>query len=68
MPQKFRTARGWYEAAAGQNHADAQKTLGDMYRYGEGIKQNDKKACQWYKKAAAQGHEEAQKALNALKG
>ena len=39
-----------------------------MYRYGEGIKQNDKKACQWYKKAAAQGHEEAQKALNALKG
>ena len=32
VPQDFMMARGWYERAAVQGHADAQSALGSMQR------------------------------------
>jgi TPR repeat protein len=40
-------------AAAGD--ADAQKMLGIMYDYGQGVKKDPKKSLDWYIKAAGQG-------------
>lgn len=43
--------------------AQAQFTLGMMYRNGQGISQDDKEAGAWWSKAAEQGHVEAQEHL-----
>ena len=49
--------------AAEQGHANAQSNLGNMYRSGEGIPQNDKTAVKWYTLAAQQNYALAQYAL-----
>ena len=49
--------------SAEQGHADAQHSLGWMYRRGEGIAPDDKKAVSWFRKAAEQGHAGAQNNL-----
>lgn len=41
--------------AAGQQNADAQNCLGEMYQYGYGISPNDVEAVKWYQKAANGG-------------
>ncbi|WP_299394041.1 hypothetical protein [uncultured Desulfovibrio sp.] len=81
VPQDDGKACQWYAKAARQGHeaglktlkqlaeqghADAQFRLGEMYDYGEGVPQDDGKACQWYAKAAAQGHEAGLKTLKQL--
>ncbi|KAF9271679.1 hypothetical protein BGZ88_005747, partial [Linnemannia elongata] len=52
----------WAQAiiSASQGDKDAQVTLGDMYRDGEGIAQDYQAAMDWYLKAAGQGHVESQ--------
>ncbi|HKK16061.1 MAG TPA: SPOR domain-containing protein [Gammaproteobacteria bacterium] len=40
---------------AEQGNSQAQVTLGIMYDYGQGVKQDDKEAMKWYIKAAEQG-------------
>ena len=43
-----------------QGNADAQFSLGAMYRNGLGVPQDDAEAVKWYRKAAEQGHAKAQ--------
>ena len=45
---------------AEQGDAWSQHNLGDMYRKGEGVPQDDVEAAKWYRKAAEQGHALAQ--------
>lgn len=45
---------------AEMGRADAQNRLGEIYRLGRGIRQNDSEAVKWYLKAAEQGYDEAQ--------
>jgi TPR repeat protein len=46
--------------AAEQGDASAQFNLGQIYRKGKGVAQNDAEAAKWYRKAAEQGHVKAQ--------
>ncbi|MGE0239827.1 MAG: tetratricopeptide repeat protein [Parvibaculaceae bacterium] len=41
-----------YEAAAKQDHVEAQNWLGYCYQHGLGVGQSDAKAVEWYRKAA----------------
>ncbi|MBI3413892.1 MAG: SEL1-like repeat protein [Verrucomicrobia bacterium] len=51
----------WFRKAAGQNHTEAQYTLGDCYLFGRlGTEKNEVEAVKWYRKAAEQDHAKAQ--------
>jgi uncharacterized protein len=54
------------KAKAEGGDAEAQKTLGQCYANGEGVKQSYAQAAQWYRKAADQGNAAAQTALGEL--
>jgi len=41
----------WYRKAAEQGNTDSQNNLGVMYEYGQGVKQNKRKAKELYGKA-----------------
>lgn len=56
----FSQAIYWLYKAAEQNHSHAQKTLGDIFHYGQGLSKDDNEALRWYLKAASQGEIEAQ--------
>jgi hypothetical protein len=45
---------------AEQGDATAQVLLGNMYEYGDGVKQDGFESTKWYRKAAEQGHADAQ--------
>ncbi|KAF9082000.1 hypothetical protein BGX23_000203 [Mortierella sp. AD031] len=47
---------------------EAQYTLGDMYKNGEGVHQDSQAAMDWYVKAADQGHVSAQLSIGILYG
>ncbi len=49
-----------------QGNADAQFSLGAMYRNGLGVPQDYAEAVKWYRKAAEQGHAEAQSNLGVM--
>jgi TPR repeat protein len=51
---------------AEQGYADAQVSLGDCYRNGEGVTQDYKQAVYWFRKATEQGYTKAQSALKQL--
>lgn len=51
------------QAAAAKGDAEAQTLLADIYRYGEGVPEDDAEAIKWYRLAAEQGHPEAQTML-----
>jgi TPR repeat protein len=51
---------------AEQGDADAQDTLGFMYRFGQGVPQDDVTAEAWFHKAAEQGHRTAQYLLGVI--
>ena len=53
-------AFGLYKRAAEQGNVDAQGNVGNMYFYGQGVRQDKFKAFEWYKKAAEQGSPGAQ--------
>ena len=40
--------------------------VGDIYRRGEGVPQNDAEAAKWWRRAAEQGHTKAQYNLGAM--
>ena len=50
----------WYQKAADQGNASAQNNIGDLYYWGNGVKQDYEEAMKWYRKAAAQGNAIAQ--------
>jgi TPR repeat protein len=45
----------WFEMAAYQGNADAQKNLGILYSNGQGVAKDTKKSVKWLRKAAEQG-------------
>ena len=51
---------------AEQGHADAQRNLGAMYYYGDGVRQDYTLARQWFEKAANQGDAAAQTFLGLM--
>ena len=53
-------------AAAEQGAARAQFILGNMYRQGEGVAQDDAEAVRWYRLAAEQGLARAQYSLGLM--
>lgn len=53
-------------AKANSGLVSAQVALGEMYEYGNGVKQDYKKAISWYLKAAKQGAADAQTSLGLL--
>jgi len=59
VEQNYKTAIKWYEMAANQDNEDAQHTLGNLYRNGEGKKdavtKDLNKAMYYYKKASNNG-------------
>ena len=46
----------WYSAAAEQNYAGAQTSLGVMFSRGEGVVENCTMAAHWFELAAAQSY------------
>ena len=59
----FATALREWKPLAEQGHAVAQYNLGLMYRYGDGVSQNNKTATKWFRVAAEQGYADAQYSL-----
>lgn len=49
-----------FQRLAQQGHAGAQHALGQMYRHGLGVRQDDAQATEWFLKAARQGVGQAQ--------
>jgi len=56
QPQNDTEAVALFRKAAEQGNADAQNTLGWMYREGRGVPQSDTEAVAWFRKAAEQGN------------
>jgi TPR repeat protein len=56
----------WYQKAAEQGFALAQKNLGDMHFLGRGVPQDDANAARWWEKAAGQSNAEAQFMLSLM--
>jgi general secretion pathway protein A len=55
-----------YRGAAEQGDAQAQFSLGLMYKEGREMKQDYEEAVRWYRKAAEQGHAQAQTNLGLM--
>jgi TPR repeat protein len=53
-------------AAADKSDVGARVALGDRYRFGDGVSQDDVKAAKWYRLAADQGHAKAQFELGVM--
>jgi TPR repeat protein len=51
--QDYTEAVRWYRLAAEQGHAQAQNNLGDLYRNGLGVPQDDMTAHMWFNLAAS---------------
>ena len=54
-----REAVKWFARAAEQGSVEAMYLLGECYRDGSGVDEDQKKAVEWFTKAAERGHEEA---------
>ena len=54
---------GLLRVKAEAGDAEAQNTLGNKYRLGQGVSEDDAQAVSWYRKAAQQGHAKAQYSL-----
>ncbi len=62
----YPVAQGEFLALAERGHRDAQFSLGQMYRFGTGVPQDDVEALAWFRKAAHHGHADAQSILGFL--
>ena len=51
---------------AEQGDVDAQFSLGEMSKKGQGVPRDDAEALKWYRRAAAQGHADAQNNLGII--
>jgi TPR repeat protein len=56
----FVTALREWESLAEQGNSSAQYNLGQLYRNGQGVPQDNRTAVKWFKLAAAQGNADAQ--------
>lgn len=52
-----------FRRLAGEDNPGAAYYLGEMFRYGRGVRQDDAKAVVWYRRAAKQGHALAQRKM-----
>lgn len=59
-------AAKWFENAAEQGNAYAQKMLGDLYEQGRGVPKNLKLSADWREKSANRGNTEAQMMLGKM--
>jgi TPR repeat protein len=66
VKKDYTQAFSWYLKSANQNHAEAQYSLGVMYKNGYGVTQDYKEAINWYSKAANQGYAPAQNNLGGM--
>ena len=57
-----------YKKKAEQGDAEAQCSLGDCYRLGQGVEQDYSAAFKWYQLSAEQGYSDAQYCLGLLYG
>lgn len=57
-----------FKQAASRGHVEAQRYLGDCYRFGWGVEEDKQQAVYWYEKAARQGDNEALKLLDEARG
>jgi len=48
-----------YDNATWRNDTVSQRTMGDMFRIGQGAPQDDAKAMEWYSQACSEGMQEA---------
>ena len=60
VTQDDKQALDWFQKAASQGLAKAEKNLGDMYFFGHGIDKDYAQALTWYTKAADQKFADAQ--------
>ena len=56
----YESAFNMFKQAAEHGNAEAQDTLGEMYKWGRGVERDDAEALSWYRKAAEQGNADAQ--------
>ena len=61
--KNYEAAAEFFEKAANQGHVLAQRSIGDCYYKGQGVRRNYTKAAEWYEKAASQGDAGAQNSL-----
>ncbi len=61
-------AARWYRKAADQGMADAQRSIGACYAFGDGVEKNAPEAVRRFRMAAAQGNEEAKARLRKFEG
>ncbi|MDP8170634.1 tetratricopeptide repeat protein [Pasteurella skyensis] len=66
IKQDYKTAFGWFQKSAAEQHLWAQYYIGRMYEDGQSVKQSFTDAVKWYKKSAKQGYGMAQLALAAI--
>ena len=66
VKQNLEKAITWTFAAANQGYAEAECKIGEYYRDGRGIQQDEELSLAWYKKACEHGSLEAQKYLKQL--
>ena len=59
-PRDYLEALRWFRAAADQDNASAQFSLGALCENGYGVEQDYAEAVKWYRKAADQGDAAAQ--------
>jgi TPR repeat protein len=55
IERKPRSARRWFELAAAQDDAAAQRSLGYLYATGKGVRTNKNRAVELYREAAVSG-------------
>jgi TPR repeat protein len=61
--QRATVAANYFLVAAEDGSSEAQHRLGFCYEYGQGVKEDERKAVEWYTRAAEQGYAEAQSYL-----
>ncbi len=64
----YATALKEWRPVAEQGDMESQLAMGDLYRFGWGVPQDDGEAVRWYRLAAVQGHATAQFNLGILYG
>jgi len=62
----YQAALDAWLAEAEQGNATAQFNVGQLYRLGKGVAQDDQQAVLWYRRAAAQGYAPAQRNLQLM--
>jgi len=62
----YKTAYRIFKTHAERGDVDAQFSLGEMSKKGQGVPRDDAEALKWYRRAADQGHADAQNNLGII--